>query len=91
MIGEKVLEIIEKDDVIISDVIPYLKANSHTYYNLDSKEKEYFKFNYNRLKERGNKKIGLISKIKIRDIINDENLILDYLYKIKIIDTLLCE
>lgn len=86
---DKVLKILENDDVKVADIIPYLKANSQTYHNLDKKDIEYFKSKYNQLKSKSENKIGIIQKIFLKKVLKDESLILDYLYKIKSIDILL--
>lgn len=86
----QVLNLLEKD-IKIENMIPLLKANSSTYYNLDSQAKEGFKENFKRLKTKKNEDVSPTSKFRIKQILNNEALVLDYLYKYKTIEVLLLQ
>lgn len=86
----QVLNLLDKD-ITIGDILPLLKASSNTYYNLDDKAKESFKKDFNKLKSKSNNVVSSTSKLRIKQILNNETLILDYLYKYKTIEVLLMQ
>lgn len=77
------------ENLIIKDVLPFLKANRYTFYNLDSEAKKIFKKYYKCLLKKQNNPVKWIHKMLIKNILNDEKLILDYVVKFKIIEVLL--
>lgn len=70
--------------MLVSELLPKLKANRYTYYNLNKRDIEYFKTQYNYLKKHKNKKIFLSVMNSVRFWLNKKNE-LDYLKKIKAI------
>lgn len=86
----KIMDVLNSENVLyVKDLLPYLKGNKITYYNLDESSKEVFKRTYQECKNIQDKKIDTFYYKRIKDILNDETLILDMLYKQKIMNTLL--
>lgn len=87
---DTVLEMIEeKEVVLVKDLLPYLKANKSTYNNLDKSSISSFKKIYSECKNKSEIKINSICLGRIRNILNDDSVVLDILYKTKIMDVLL--
>jgi hypothetical protein len=86
----QVLNLLDKD-ITVGDVIPLLKASSTTYYNLGDKAKESFKTDFNKLKSKSDNVVSSTSKLRIKQILNNETLVSDYLYKYKTIEVLLMQ
>lgn len=70
--------------MLVSEILPKLKANKNTYYNLDKKDIENFKKQYSYLKKHKDKKIFLSVMNSVNFWLNKKNE-LDYLKKIKAI------
>ena len=86
----KIMDVLNSESVLyVKDLLPYLKGNKTTYYNLDESATESFKRTYEKCKNIQNKKVDSFYYKRIKDILNDETLILDMLYKQKIMNTLL--
>jgi hypothetical protein len=70
--------------MLVSEILPKLKANKYTYHNIDKKDIENFKFQYAYLKKHQNKKIFLSVMNSVNHWLNKKNEI-NFLKKIKAI------
>lgn len=68
----------------VKDLLPKVKANRHTFRNLDKQTIEYFRINYNYLKRNEEKEVCKIVETLINDYLNIDEV--DFLVKIKAIN-----
>lgn len=86
---DMIFSILEQENVAISDLLPFIKADRYTFNNLDNSDREYFQNLYERLQYKADNLISSYQKMEIKRIINDGTLVMDYLYKLKIMEVLL--
>jgi len=68
----------------VKDILPKLKANRYTFYNLSESDKNYFQDRYNYLKKNEDRTVCKIVETLINDYLNNEEV--DYIVKIKAIN-----
>ena len=71
----------------IKDILPKIKANRHTFYNLDQKTIQVFKIKYRQLKRRSEIEVLEMTKNEVEKILSMNEP--DFLKKIWVINTLL--
>ena len=57
----------------VKDILPKLKANRYTFYNLSESDKNYFRNNYNYLKRNEEREVNWFVKISINDYLNNKS------------------
>ena len=86
---EKIINMLEgQNTVYVRDLLPILKANKFTYNNLDKSSINDFKSLYSYCKKIEDKKVNPFYFDKIKNILDDEKLVLDALYKVNIMKVL---
>lgn len=66
----------------VSQLLPKVKANRHTYYNLDKQSIEYYKKQYNYLKRHKDKEVYSSIIKEVNEVLNENNK-LEYVKKVK--------
>jgi len=57
----------------VKDILPKLKANRYTFYNLSESDKNYFRNNYSYLKRNEEREVNWFVKISINEYLNNKS------------------
>jgi uridine kinase len=57
----------------VKEILPKLKANRYTFYNLSESDINYFRNNYNYLKRNEEREVNWFVKISINDYLNNKS------------------
>ncbi len=86
----KIMDMLNNNDVLyVKDLLPYLRGTKSTYYNLEKSSVEAFKEIYAKCKKIQNRKVDQYYCKHIENILNNDKLVLDIIYKTEIIKILL--